>query len=394
MKDRQDLVGIVTFTFGLNYGCHLQRYALQRACERLGYQASSLLLSLDDLTLPENLGYLRRKRRKFRKFRQDVSQGVYTFSYFRKLRAFKRFERVFLSTTKRFHSYEQVTREAESFGFSAYIAGSDQIWNPLGMYHPNSYNYYMLAFAPSKKKIAYAPSLAVSKVSEQYEEKFQRYLSDFRYLSAREQEGADELSRILGRQVERTLDPTLLLSGEEWDVVASRAKCKIPERYILCYSLGNPTDVFYRALAIQKTLKCPIVCFEEAYEAATLKRYGHDAIFARNVGPCEFVQYVKHASCVVTDSYHGTTFSIVYERPFFTMMRDAESQDRSMNSRITTLFASLGLQSRLFDPRSESLITMKALEIDYDAVNRALQERRENSIRYLQTALSATTGDS
>lgn len=391
MKKERELIGIVTFTFGFNYGCHLQRYALQAVCERFGYRAQALLLSLDDLTLPDDP--MRRLERRFKRFKKNCREGKYAAPYWSKLFAFRRFERQFLHTTKRFPFYKSVERRAEAMGFSAYIAGSDQVWNPLGMCAPHSYDYYMLGFAPSSKKIAYAPSLAVSKLSDEYVEKFRRYLSDFRFLSAREKEGAAELTRVLGRPVQCVLDPTLLLTVDDWDKVAAEARAQIPSDYILCYSLGNPVEVFNRALEIQKTLDRPIVCFEEFPQFKELtKNNNAKTILARNVGPCEFVKYVKNASCVVTDSYHGSIFSLLYHRPFFTMMRDSATQERSMNSRMTTLFSTFGLESRLFDPNAPLPAPLEGLDLDYDEVDRRLYENQIHSLNYLHNALSEVAG--
>lgn len=388
-------VGVVSFTFGVNYGCDLQRYALQQACRRLGYQATELLLSLDDLVCLKRPWSFGRLEALYKRFRRDLRAGVFFGSQRRRRRAFRNFQRRFLSRTPRFRSYEEVVKKHRNFEFQAYIAGSDQIWNPLGMRARHSYDYYMLAFVPSEKRIAYAPSVAVSKIAEEFEPNFKRYLADFPFLSAREQEGAQELTRILNRPVERTLDPTFLLEQEDWNVLADAATIDAPERYVLCYSLGNLESLLAKASRLQERLQAPILCFEDKRETERLVRRSNvsNVLFARNVGPCEFVKLIKNATCVVTDSYHGSVFSIIYRRPFFTMMRDRAEKEESMNSRMNTLFSFLGLESRLFDPNDESLNANASLEWDYDAVESYLQTRREFSYAYLKNALDSATNN-
>ncbi|MBQ9813160.1 MAG: polysaccharide pyruvyl transferase family protein [Thermoguttaceae bacterium] len=390
--DDNHSIGIVTFTFGTNYGCHLQRYALQTVCERLGFRPRAILVSEDALRQNK----LKRAEHRVKRFLKFVCPIQFYDSFFdaqnRRQKAFHDFERAFLRTTKKFHSYASIKANA-SFGFDAWIAGSDQIWNPFFTKNPTFYDFFMLDFAPNEKKVAYAPSIGVSRIADKYVERFRR-LSSFRFLSTREFEGSRELERILGREVPTVVDPTLLLTSKDWDVVAIRARPLETSRYILCYSLGNLEPVLRRAKAVQKTLHCEIVFLEEDIKTtrAIKKIGGADVIVAKNAGPCEFVNYVKHAECVVTDSYHGTIFSIVYRRPFFTMKRDIENAEKSMNSRIFTLFSMLQLENRLFDPSNEQTIAEADLYVDYDNVKKLLQERVEFSLNYLKNALYTTAG--
>lgn len=398
MTNRQPSVGIVTFTFGVNFGCHLQRYALQVACERLGYQARAILLSHGDLVKPSRPGTIKRARYTLRRFREKARQKSYYDLLFgaqrRRKKAFDAFEKKFLNTTKRFYSYASIKASYESLGFDAYVAGSDQIWNPLGMGVPDCYNYFMLDFVPSDKKIAYAPSVAVSKLADKYVERFQRYLSDFRFLSAREIEGARELERILGREVPVVVDPTGLLTSDAWDVLADQAKPLVAEKYVLCYSLSNLEAILRHAKKVQKALDCPIVCFEEDRKSDRLAKElaGDGAVVVRNAGPCEFVNYIKHAECVITDSFHGAIFPIVYRRPFYAMTRDRANQEESMNSRIFTLLSTLKLEDRLFEPDDERSTGVNDVQIDYRDVETRLRECVDFSLTYLKNALAAVTG--
>lgn len=394
MTNDRNRVGLVTFTFGQNYGCSLQRYALQKTCEQLGFSAKAILLSLDDLCKPNRPGTFRHYEQKWKRAKRDLKLGLYSAPQRRKKRAFAEFEKKFLASTKRFYSYAQIEEEEKELAFDAYLAGSDQIWNPGAMVVPDSYRFYMLAFAPSEKKIAYAPSLAVSKIAQQYERQYRERLGDFRFLSARETTGAKELERILGRRVEQVLDPTLLLTLDDWNVLADQARPLAANDYIFCYSLGNLEAILRKAKDVQKSLNRPILCFEETRESerAVRKIAGKDAVVVRNAGPCEFVNYMRNAACVVTDSYHGSIFPILFSRPFLTMMRDSNSQETSMNSRMETLFSTFGLNSRLFVPNCPEDLN-DDLPVDFAPVQEILKTERKRSLQYLQRALETVAGN-
>lgn len=392
---KQVRIGIVTFTHGANYGCYLQRYATQEILGLLGVSAQCLLFTpknknkntwrqkvMKGLFNPKFLGMflVKRLENQVNKFNGSIERRGKVFANFRDL---------FLKSTQKLATYE----ELKQLNFDAYIAGSDQIWNTAWMPTEEFFRYYMLDFAPSDKKIAYAPSIGVSKITDEFAPKFQRYLADFRFLSARENEGAQELERLLNRPVEVVLDPTMLLTTQEWDEVAAQARPVKTQRYILCYSLGNGDKVLRKATALQKKLKCPIVFFEDNFKTdLKLRLKGKNIIFARSAGPAEFVNYIKNASCVVTDSFHGSVFAILYRKPFFTMMRDTKSAEKSMNSRMSTLFSTFRLESRLFEPNSDEPVTDESFKIDYDAVEAILQKRRAESLNYLKNALETVTG--
>lgn len=387
MLNLNNRIATVTFTHGTNYGCHLQRYALQKVVENCELPVWSILF-------PFSPGSIRKSSTRVSFLKRIVEGGNKIYGAIRrKSKAFDNFSDVFLKSTQRFSSYDELLQNIYTLNFDAYVAGSDQIWNTAWMPTEEFFRYYMLDFAPSDKKIAYAPSVGVSKITDEFAPKFQRYLADFRFLSARENEGAQELERLLNRPVEVVLDPTMLLTTQEWDEVAAQACPVKTQRYILCYSLGNGDKVLRKATALQKKLKCPIVFFEDNFKTdLKLRLKGKNIIFARSAGPAEFVNYIKNANCVVTDSFHGSVFAILYRKPFFTMMRDTKSAEKSMNSRMSTLFSTFRLESRLFEPNSDEPVTDESFKIDYDAVEAILQKRRAESLNYLKNALETVTG--
>ncbi len=387
--------GIVTLTVSDNYGGILQRYALQRTLQNLGVDVECLIFSpphtqkrsIKDRL--ERLFSIERLRRDLRKTRSNVFYRRLEKKYKKQRTAvFEDFAHRFLTSTKRLQTYEEVIKEGECF--DVLIAGSDQIWNSDWYRGETFYKFYMLDFVQREKKISYAASLGLSQLPEEVVPKYRKYLSDFSWISVRENEGARILEGILNRPIDVVLDPTMLVPLEEWDALTSRVLTneirKFP--YVLCYSLDNQKEIVRKARQIQKFREIPILyACATASEYESLKRKSDGITPIPNVAPDEFVLLFQNADCVVTDSFHGSVFSILFHKPFFTMMRDKRVPTKSMNSRMTTLFSTFRLESRLFSPEDKSPLTPKSFEIGYETVDKILQERRKYSLRKLQEAL-------
>ncbi len=387
-------IGIVTFVSGTNFGCYLQRYALQTFLKQNCYVVKFVnhIPSVRNQDKSEYNGFLSKLSFLFilNKLINYFKLLVNKIIDRKKIKdnSFKEFTRGYLINTDKISKYSDVRLLLNQF--DVFIAGSDQIWNPNFMRVEAYSKYYMLDFVPKGKKISYAASLGISQIRDKFATSFSRCLSDFTWLSVRENEGARELERVLDRPVDVVLDPTMLLTTDEWDKIADAAKQHkfLSKPYILCYSLGNKKSTIRKAKQIQKREKLPIVYLcESAYDRLTTKTRFPSVTPVLDAGPCEFVAMFKKASYIVTDSFHGSVFSILYHKPFFTMMRDNKDATKSMNSRMTTLFSTFHLESRLFSPEDKTPLTPESFQIDYDAVDKILQERREFSINKLNAAI-------
>ena len=397
-------IGIVTYVYNANYGSSLQQYALQKTLRRFGLDVETIRYNP---ALERQLGSasfnsaLRSSRggdlarRVLRKGRRCFSRlGSGFFNRFvdngKKKRRFSEFTNRFLTVSDEFKSLEELRARADSYG--AVIAGSDQIWNPRGLPSESFYRYYLLDFVPSGKKLAYAPSLGVSKLEERLDPIYERYLRDFSWISTREIEGARELQRVLNRPVDVVLDPGALLNAEQWRTVVDSARTFSFEDkpYILCYSLRNKSQTLPKARQAQKFLNCPILFFcESEYERMRMKATSRSVIPIFDAGPCEFLRLISRSSCVVTDSFHASLFSILFHKPIFCAMRDSFDPYRSMNSRVTTLFSTLELESRLYSSAEEQTIGERDLEIDFDRVDKILAQKRDFSLGKLRDALAS-----
>ena len=372
--------GIVTFMDGRNYGCDLQRYAMQRVLKRFGLRA--LLIDY----APPRPGARPGLRRRIALALSPAALAKRAFSPFdRRAAAFYRFNDGELEKTEPIGAYDELNRKTN---FDCYVAGSDQIWNPALTRGEEGRRFFFLDFAPDGRKISYAPSLGVSRIEPSFAERIKKSLAGFGWISVREREGAEALQAVLGRSVDVVLDPTMLLSTEEWDVLADRAERRpIPKRkYILCYSLGNTPEILGAARRLRKISGARIVPIAYSpLDALRLRRICPECRPVLNTGPAEFVSLIRSAVSVVTDSFHGTIFSILYHRPFRTMMRDRRGGAASMNSRVKTLLETFGLQDRLFNPADFSPDGVD--ELDRAAIDETLSRLREDSLNKLGRGL-------
>lgn len=292
--------------------------------------------------------------------------------------AFRKFYEQGFTTTKKFESWEDLSHACREY--DAVIVGSDQLWLPSNV----AGDYYTLNFVPDDvRKIAYATSFGIEYIPEDMKEKYCHFLNRFDFLSARETSGQEIIKVCTGQDVQLVCDPTLLLEKEDWDEIA-KDKRIIDDDYVFCYFMGdNPEQrSFAKRLALEK--KCKIVALLH------LDQYiGSDEDFADyapyDISPADFVNLVKHAKYVCTDSFHGTVFSIIFSKDFFTFKRFNKKASLSTNTRLTSLLSKFNLMERLFNGEEsvEGDLTIK----NYEIVQNNLANFRHQSMEYLKTSI-------
>lgn len=263
--------------------------------------------------------------------------------------------------------------------YDTFVCGSDQIWAP------SIYNgkYFLDFVEKPQKMVAYAPSIGLSKIEDPYvKNRMKENISRFTHLSVREEQGAKLIKEICNKEAKVVLDPTLLLTSNEWDTMAIPIGEK--QEYILCYFLGTNKDNWNHVYELSKRTNIPlkiIPVFEPDYER------GHD--IAEGVGPGEFLSLVKNASLICTDSFHGTAFSIIYNKPFYTYERFSSKDGNNQNSRIYNILKQLKLENRLI--RDKRKVSNHPLNCSYTDVNRQLDKKRKESKDFLESALNQST---
>lgn len=251
--------------------------------------------------------------------------------------------------------------------FDAFICGSDQIWNPM---YATTSSLAFCTFAP-EKTICLSPSFGVSKIPEYRREEYAEWLKQIKSLSVRESAGQKIIKNLTGRDAEVLVDPTMVLPVMEWDKLSRKPAAELPERYILCYFLGR-IDKNYRKRIddFAKKTGLPIVMLFDIFAP---EYYVMD--------PAEVLYAIKNATYVLTDSFHGTVFSILFHRDFQVFERN-EGGDK-MNSRLETLLSKFALCDR-----ANSVI--QAMEISPDRwgeADKILDRERRHVHQYLEDAL-------
>lgn len=227
--------------------------------------------------------------------------------------------------------------------YDKFLTGSDQIWNPY-----NLDTFYMLDFVKeNQKKIAYSSSIAVSRIPEEKQNLYKKYLSSFSAIFCREETGSKMLSALTGKTVKTVLDPVLLLDENSWiqfshkGSLVNRISVSIP--YIFCYFIGDK-DFEWKAL---KTIKEQyginrVIVFSVAPPTCKIKGYE----YLQSADIYDFVWFLHHATYVVTDSFHNVAMSLKLKKDFVALMRCKEDQ-KSENSRMYDFLASFGLEFKI-----------------------------------------------
>lgn len=334
---------VIITIYSINYGNRLQNYALQEALKKIGVNVSTNRLE-------NNIS-----KRKIKEIIKAI-RNKHVSDYF------SRFD---IKNIKFRYSKKCVDSNFVDY----YIAGSDQIWNPNFSFNSDR---EFLTFAPSKKKIAYAASIGVSELSEEQETRFKNNLSDFHVISVRENDAADLICNITGKRPEVVLDPTMLLTKEEWEKVSHQSKLKIKKPFVAKYFLGiRNKEVEEKIESYARENGCEII-----------------DITADNctyvIGPAEFVYLLQYSQMNFVDSYHGTVFSIIFNKPFYTFARPNEKGYGDMNSRFDTIFSLLPIEDRYVENVENTVFSSV---IEYRDTNSTLEIARNKSIEFLKKAL-------
>ena len=346
---------LVSIVGAKNFGNRLQQYALQRKIEELGFEVD-LIARID----PPAKWIAKRLR--------DM---LYRISGNKLYRARKLREKRFLERSDLFYKNLFYVPESQVFrrDWSAYrfaVVGSDQIWRS-----PKPYSY--LQFIEASKRVSYAPSFGFSAFPEKDVDAFRRGLMGIRALSCREQEGCDLIAELTGRKAEKVLDPTLLLTADDWVGIEKKPDFAVPERYMLVNMLGTlPPEYEGEIRRICRERKLQILNISDCTDPL------HYAI-----SPDEFIWLVHSADTVCTDSFHTAAFSILFEKNL-RVFRRRQERFQDMFGRLHDLLEPLGLLHVVYGD-GDDLSTGLSRE-----AKAYLAAEREKSLRYLRESLWQT----
>lgn len=269
--------------------------------------------------------------------------------------------------------------------YDAFIVGSDQVWNPQYFGDELLRRVFGLQFAqPSKRKLSYAASIGSEQAAVGKEDLFREMLAGLDFISVRERAARDFLQPLTDKPVAVVLDPTLLLSREEWEKIAAGPGREPPHLFAyFLHERDNRHDeqLHQIAGALDLTLRCIADERERYLRPETEDKQILDA------GPQEFLGEIRDAEMVFTNSFHGVVFSVLFHKPFWVFKRNRDGDKGSMNARVTDFLSDFGLSDRLLEDGEAPSLEKLRTPIDYDAVDRVLEEKRAFSLNWLKTAL-------
>jgi len=250
------------------------------------------------------------------------------------------------------------------------VTGSDQVWNPHS-YRDVGGSYFLDFVDEGSRKISYAASIA-DDIDERFYPDFANYLTSFDWISVREKSAEKLLRKLIDRPVHVTLDPTLLLSRDVWTRVSTPVS--IRGKYVVAYDLVRSPTLSLVTNLIARRRQCSVISY------STRERYANQCGSFYCYNPMEFVGLISGADFVVTSSFHGMAFAILFGKPFYAVLHPTRG------CRMVDLLGALGLQDRLIADRvSPSLLDNSS--IDYEAVYATLSVLRARSMDFLRAAL-------
>lgn len=353
-------IGILTIIDNNNYGNRLQNYAISFVLEKCGASSETIL----------NSSYLNEKK-------MFISRLIYN-----KLKKIFKKTNVFCTRKRNFElfnyninfSLKKVTAFSKITKYDFVISGSDQVWNPT---FGRLRDVDLLCFVEPDKRVAFSASFGVSYIPENMKSKVGKALKKFKAISVREDVEKKIVEDLTGRtDAEVLIDPTMLLTADDWDKVSKKPTMLKNDKYILNYFLGNLSDDRRNEInRVAKDNNCEVINILDKespfYEC----------------GPSEFLYLEKNAFLICTDSFHSSVFGILYNTPFLVFER--EDNKANMNSRLDTLLSKFKLENRRYDGE----IVKKDLECNYTEAYKILDKERIKSMNFLKKALGIKDSD-
>ncbi len=347
-------VAIITFHRAINYGAVLQTVALSTYLKNKGYEVN--VIDYRSSFIEQSY------KTKISLSPSGLKQLIYLPFTERKKRSFRSFVANNVDLTKPIYSKEELKALAENYDFI--ITGSDQVWN--GRWTDNDEAYF-LDFCPADKRVSYAASIGKPEITDEEKERFKRLVADYKSISVREKSGKPILQELMDNEINVNCDPVALLKPDEWNKLAVAPKEK---NYVLVYMLVPSQSLMDSAVALSKKLNCELLLISDNM------RKQYNATYKRFLTVEQFLGLFSNAKYVVTNSFHGSMFSVVFEKPVFVELQKYKG---APNSRLSDLLSNLGMDNCIL----ESIDQIENLpDIDYDEVREKLDLMRKSTDGY------------
>lgn len=352
---------IVTFQSAYNYGAVLQAFALQEYLNQnfavtriLDYHNKEIDASYQNAHF---IDFIRNPKNAIFKSIQGVL-------YKEKKKKIDLFRKRYLKITKQYDSANITEAQNEA---DVFITGSDQVWNYLIV---NRDSAYYLNFVKDKRTCSYAASFGIASIPLEYQDFYKKNLNNIDYISVRETNGVEIVKSMIRRDAKVMPDPTLLLNQKIWNEM-----CVVPNqigKYILVYKITKADKLLLFSKELSKITGLPIVYIPNDLKSGSIGK------LKTNVGPEEWLGYIKNAEYVVTNSFHGTVFSILFNKKFFA---EVSSKVNPSTSRLKSLLEMFGLEERTLDCYTDKMLDK---ELDKAEINKVLEAQRERAYDFFK----------
>lgn len=386
-------IGIITISRTNNYGAELQAYSTQKKLRLIGYEAELIdyvyykhKRHIESPASRPDINFQKSDRVKHFFLYRMVSPVVEDFGslFIKKIslrkKNFHNFHKQNTKFSNEYRKYEDLKKA--QLEYDVIVAGSDQIWNPSA---GTSLAPYFLDFVPkSTKKISFASSFGVSKIEEEYYQLYKKYIDNLDAIAVREDDGVDLVKEIAGREAKRVLDPTLLMSKEEWMEVIVGNSCVAHLKanpYIIIYMLHESETLINIANYLKEKLGLKVIMLTK--RAYSNKSYSGIEII-EYAGPAEYIELFMSASFVLTNSFHGTAFATNFNVPFFAIL----NPERKNNSRMINFLKMTRLEDRIvWEDIKEMSLLDKYFECNFIEANKILDAEKKSSVAFLKEHL-------
>ena len=364
-------VELITLHRVPNYGSVLQAYATQKIIEKNGYECEIINYFPKRMYISAMLRRIKNKSNRLKKslFLRTIARIIIFPSYLIRFSSFKKFYNHLNMTKKEYKSNEEII---ENLPYAdIYCTGSDQVWN--SEWNEGVDKAMFLDFVPKgKRKIAISASFGKKELNLNEIDITKELLLKYDKISLREKSGVDIMNKLGIHNTINILDPTLLLSNEEWSQIAS--KKYINEDYILVYNLNRNKNIdkYAENLSSKTGLKIKYLSYQlhEFYKKG--KMYCNPRVE-------DFLALIKNAKFIITDSFHGTAFSLNFEKDFIIVYPEKYS------TRIQSILSILGLEDRV--AKNEDDLKVSEKKIDYALITNKLIEERKKSLEWINNSL-------
>lgn len=369
--------GILTFHRSHNCGSMLQAYAIQKIISQLNTRGGVEIIDFNNSS-QRNLYQIFHWNFNLKEFIKNIILCRHYFSLSKNYQAYETFISENFKLSKRYLIASDLCDE----NYEKIVVGSDQIWN---ITIADNDDAYFLPWVKQSVKVAYAPSFG-SKNPVKYSvniDKYKQWLEDFNYLSIREDNGKLWINQLINKTVSVLLDPTLLLSDTDYSPIISD-ELILPKSYIFYYAPQYNSDVTNLVKSISHKYRLPVIAFNARRFYLRFLNYRTDFTLPAIEHPGTYLQLIKNATLVVTTSFHGTIFSSIFKKNFWTIKNEGMYED---DDRVISLAKRLDLEERIISTNySDSMDYLE--KKDFSNYDKLLRVYKEESLSFLRSALN------